>query len=106
MADALALQQFGELPAADQDDRLPRREFLRARPELGSGDEESLGSALVEHRAIQVANRSRGYRALCRLSWMISLPPRIGSGSIARTSTPPSPERWVVMTSIPIDLNS
>ena len=40
------------------------------------------------------------------LTWMTSFPPRIGSGSMARTSTPPSPERSVVITSIPIALNS
>src|SRR5579871_4254736 len=39
---------------------------------------------------------------LYRLAWMTTLPPKIGRGSYATQSTPPSREAWVCRVSSPI----
>jgi hypothetical protein len=85
----------------------PGSELLRARSELRRGDQNSLGSAFVQHRALKVTYGSwRNCVAESLDPELRALPPRIGSGSVARTSIPSPPECSVVITSIPICLKS
>jgi hypothetical protein len=104
--DAVPSEQIDELDSADESQWLSDGELLRARPELRRGDQDSLGGAFVQYRAAEVAYRAGGIVLRYLLIWMTSFRPRMGSESMARTSTPSSPERSVVMASIPMALKS
>ena len=71
--------QVDELLAADEGERFPGGEFLCARPGLCRGDQDSLGDAFVRHRAVKVADGGGGTALRYRLTWLTSVPPRMGS---------------------------
>ena len=59
LSGAVLSEQIDELGSADEVRWLSGGERLRARLELRRGDQDSLGSAFVEHRAVKVAYQGR-----------------------------------------------